>query len=59
MAAVLFTDLVGSTPRAGDSLKQGIRRFPQLRLGVSPEDLRWRHGLGVQGLCELPVVPGR
>jgi cytochrome P450 len=32
-----------------------LRRFPHLRLAVAPDELRWRHGLVVRGLCELPV----
>ena len=37
-----------------------IRRFPDLRLAVPVEQLRWGHGDGVvlRGLSELPVVPG-
>jgi hypothetical protein len=37
-----------------------IRRFPDLRLAVPAEDLRWGHGDGLvlRGLSELPVVPG-
>jgi cytochrome P450 len=37
------------------------RRFPDLRLAVPVEQLRWGHGDGVvlRGLSELPVVPGR
>jgi cytochrome P450 len=37
-----------------------IRRFPELRLAVPVEELRWGHGDGVvlRGLSELPVVPG-
>jgi len=37
-----------------------LRRFPELRLAVPPEDLRWGHGDGLvlRGLSELPVVPG-
>jgi cytochrome P450 len=37
-----------------------IRRFPELRLAVPVDDLRWGHGDGVvlRGLSELPVVPG-
>jgi hypothetical protein len=36
-----------------------IRRFPHLRLGVAQEELRWRHGLVVRVVCDLPVVLGR
>ena len=37
-----------------------LRRFPELRSAVPPEDLRWGHGDGLvlRGLSELPVVPG-
>ncbi|WP_430783104.1 cytochrome P450 family protein [Actinoplanes sp. G11-F43] len=30
-------------------------RFPDLRLAVAPEDLRWRPGILLRGLWELPV----
>jgi cytochrome P450 len=35
-----------------------VRRFPQMRLAVAPEDLHWGHGDGVvlRGLSELPVL---
>jgi cytochrome P450 len=35
-------------------------RFPAMRLGVAPTDLRWGHGDGLvlRGLSELPVVLG-
>jgi cytochrome P450 len=35
-------------------------RFPELRLAVPPEELRWGHGDGLvlRGLSALPVVPG-
>jgi cytochrome P450 len=38
-----------------------IRRFPDLRLAVPFDRLRWDHGDGVvlRGLSELPVVAGR
>jgi cytochrome P450 len=38
-----------------------IGRFPDLRLAVPVEELRWGHGDGVvlRGLLQLPVVPGR
>ena len=38
-----------------------FRRFPDLRLAVSPGDLRWDHGDGLvlRGLTTLPVVTGR
>lgn len=37
-----------------------LRRFPELRLGVPPEELHWGHGDGLvlRGLSELPVIPG-
>ncbi|MDQ6853686.1 MAG: cytochrome P450 [Actinomycetota bacterium] len=37
-----------------------LRRFPDLRLAVPPEELRWGHGDGLvlRGLTELPVIPG-
>jgi cytochrome P450 len=37
-----------------------LRRFPELRLAVSVEELRWSHGDGLvlRGLSELPVIPG-
>lgn len=37
-----------------------LRRFPDLRLAVPPEELHWNHGDGLvlRGLSELPVVPG-
>lgn len=37
-----------------------LRRFPQLRLAVPVEDLRWDHGDGLvlRGLSRLPVIPG-
>jgi len=33
-----------------------LRRFPNARLAVAPETLRWRRGLILRGLEELPVV---
>lgn len=38
-----------------------LRRFPDLRLAVPADELRWGHGDGLvlRGLTELPVVPGR
>lgn len=33
-----------------------FRRFPNLRLGAAPESLRWRKGLALRGLEELPVT---
>ena len=37
-----------------------LRRFPQLRLAVADNELRWGHGDGLvlRGLSELPVIPG-
>jgi cytochrome P450 len=37
-----------------------LTRFPELRLAVKPDELRWGHGDGLvlRGLDELPVVPG-
>jgi cytochrome P450 len=37
-----------------------LRRFPQLRLAVADDELRWAHGDGLvlRGLAELPVIPG-
>jgi cytochrome P450 len=37
-----------------------LRRFPELRLAVRPEELHWNHGDGLvlRGLSELPVVAG-
>jgi cytochrome P450 len=37
-----------------------LHRFPQMRLAVAPEELRWGHGDGLvlRGLSELPVIPG-
>jgi cytochrome P450 len=37
-----------------------LRRFPELTLAVSSEDLHWSHGDGLvlRGLSELPVIPG-
>jgi len=32
-----------------------LRRFPDLRLAVAPEELRWRRGLLLRGLESLPV----
>ncbi|MEV7522673.1 cytochrome P450 [Streptomyces sp. NPDC091371] len=32
-----------------------VRRFPGIRLATSPESLRWRQGLLIRGLFELPV----
>jgi cytochrome P450 PksS len=33
-----------------------FRRFPNLRLGIAPEALRWNKGLALRGLYELPVT---
>ncbi|MFL6246063.1 MAG: cytochrome P450 [Thermoanaerobaculia bacterium] len=33
-----------------------FRRFPNLRLAATPESLRWRKGLALRGLEELPVI---
>ncbi|MFC5748970.1 cytochrome P450 [Actinomadura rugatobispora] len=33
-----------------------LRRFPALRLAVPEEELRWKSGLSVRGLHELPVT---
>ena len=37
-----------------------LRRFPELRLAVPDDELRWAHGDGLvlRGLSELPVLPG-
>lgn len=37
-----------------------LRRFPQLRLAVDPDQLTWDHGDGLvlRGLSQLPVIPG-
>ena len=37
-----------------------LRRFPQLRLAVADDELRWGHGDGLvlRGLTELPIIPG-
>src|SRR5262249_14992480 len=37
-----------------------LRRFPELRLSVPPDELHWGHvdGLGLRGRPELPVIPG-
>jgi cytochrome P450 len=37
-----------------------LRRFPDLRLAVPPDELHWGHGDGLvlRGLTELPVIPG-
>lgn len=32
-----------------------VRRFPELRLAVRPEELRWRPGILLRGLVSLPV----
>ena len=33
-----------------------LRRMPNLRLAVAPEQLRWRRGLSLRGLEQLPVT---
>jgi cytochrome P450 len=33
-----------------------IRRFPNLRLAVPFEELRFRHAMFVEGVYELPVT---
>lgn len=33
-----------------------LRRMPNLRLAIAPEQLRWRRGLIIRGLEKLPVV---
>jgi cytochrome P450 len=33
-----------------------IERFPHLRLAAPPEALRWRRGMSLRGLVELPVL---
>jgi cytochrome P450 PksS len=33
-----------------------IRRFPNLRLSVPAEQLRWRPGVSLRGLLSLPVA---
>jgi cytochrome P450 len=42
------------------ALQSLLRRFPQLRLAVSPDELHWGHGDGLvlRGLSQLPVLPG-
>jgi len=42
------------------ALESLLRRFPQLRLAVDPDELHWGHGDGLvlRGLSELPVTPG-
>ena len=35
-----------------------VRRFPDLRLAVPPERLRWRSGILLRGLVSLPVQVG-
>ncbi len=36
-----------------------LRRFPDLGLAEAPESLRWRRGLAIRGLEQLPIVLGR
>jgi cytochrome P450 len=33
-----------------------VRRFPDLRLAVPPEELRWRRGVSLRSLRSLPVM---
>ena len=33
-----------------------FRRYPDLRLAEAPESLRWRRGLAIRGLEQLPVA---
>ena len=33
-----------------------LRRFPEARLAVAPESLRWRRGVFLRGLRRLPLV---
>jgi cytochrome P450 PksS len=33
-----------------------LRRFPEARLPVAPESLRWRQGLFLRGPRRLPLV---
>ncbi len=42
------------------ALGELLRRFPELRLAVPVDELRWGHGDGLvlRGLTALPVVPG-
>jgi cytochrome P450 len=42
------------------ALESLLGRFPQLRLAVPSDSLRWAHGDGLvlRGLSELPVIPG-
>ena len=44
----------------GLALGSLLRRFPELRLAVRPDELHWNHGDGLvlRGLSELPVVAG-
>ena len=37
-----------------------LRRFPEMRLAVTADELHWGHGDGLvlRGLTELPVIPG-
>jgi cytochrome P450 len=37
-----------------------LRRFPEMRLAVTNDELHWGHGDGLvlRGLTELPVIPG-
>ena len=40
------------------ALRALLRRFPQLRLAVPADSLRWRVNLMMRGVCELPVLLG-
>jgi cytochrome P450 PksS len=33
-----------------------LRRFPEARLAVAPESLRWRRGVFLRGLERMPLV---
>ncbi|MBF6128786.1 cytochrome P450 [Nocardia brasiliensis] len=33
------------------------RRFPELRIAVAPDELRWRERILIRGLIDLPVDP--
>lgn len=35
-----------------------VRRFPEMRLAVPPDELVWRRGLLLRGLTALPVITG-
>jgi cytochrome P450 family 107 subfamily K polypeptide 1 len=38
------------------ALNAFLRRFPEARLAVAPESLRWRRGVFLRGLEKLPLV---